>query len=325
VTGTLADLGAPHAMTSPAGPQAAHIDALWWLLIVTCSVVYVIVLAFILWPAVRRLPAAAATAVESPAGERRATWMVVAGTLLTTIILFVFLFASVRTSRALYALPGDGALTVDVTGHQWWWQFEYQDEAASRRVSTANELHIPVGQTVVLKLESTDVIHSFWVPALHGKTDLIPGQINTTWLRADRPGVYRGICAEFCGFQHAKMGFLVVAETPEEFDAWRSGQLLAASAPANDDASAGQQVFMSQSCSMCHTVRGTEAAGTVGPDLTHLASRRTLAAATIPATRGNLAGWIVDPHGIKPGVNMPSNQLKPDELQQLLAFLEGLG
>jgi len=181
-----------------------------------------------------------------------------------------------------------------------------------------------VGRTVKIQLESQDVIHSFRVPQLLAMRDLVPGRKNETWLRAERPGVYRGQCAEYCGMQHAKMGIVVVAHAPEEFAAWYEAQLREAAAPVEGLAREGQRVFLEKPCAMCHTVRGTQAGARVGPDLTHLASRQMLAANTIMNTRGNLGGWITNPQGIKPGSHMPNVDLTSHELRALLAYLETL-
>jgi cytochrome c oxidase subunit 2 len=200
----------------------------------------------------------------------------------------------------------------------------YQDPAPSRSFSTANEIHIPVGRPVELTLRSIDVIHSFWVPNLHGKKDLIPGQVNTLLLQADRAGVFRGQCAEFCGLQHANMALHVVAEPQEQFAKWQAQQRRPAPEPANDAQRRGREVFMASSCVLCHKIGGTMAGGVTGPDLTHVASRLSLAAGTLPNTRGHLAGWIVDPQMHKPGNNMPPNLLSPGDLQALLSYLDTL-
>jgi cytochrome c oxidase subunit 2 len=244
----------------------------------------------------------------------------------TVVILFIFLIADFSTGRALASLAqqrGD-ALTIEVVGHQWWWEIRYRDTQAHRILTTANEIHVPVGRPVRLRMSSTDVIHSFWVPNLHGKKDLIPGYMSTAWFRADQPGVYRGQCAEFCGHQHAKMGLLVVAQAPEEFHRWYEHQLKTAPPPADSVQARGQEVFETHSCAMCHTIRGTQAGGRVAPDLTHLASRRTLAAAVLPNNRGHLGGWITDPQRIKPGTRMPPNQIPSEDLQALLSYLQSL-
>jgi cytochrome c oxidase subunit 2 len=213
---------------------------------------------------------------------------------------------------------------VRVIARQWWWELQYQADPPSQMVITANELHIPVGKPVLLELESRDVIHSFWVPALHGKRDLIPGHPSTTYLRADQPGVYRGQCAEFCGDQHARMGLLVVAEPPEVFQQWLAHARAPAPEPADEVTRRGREVFLRGPCVMCHAVSGTIAAATNGPDLTHVAGRRTLAGATVANVPGNLAGWILDAQAIKPGNHMPPLPLPAPDLQALLAYLETL-
>jgi cytochrome c oxidase subunit 2 len=216
------------------------------------------------------------------------------------------------------------ALTIDIVGHQWWWEVVYNTSDPSQTVTTANEIHVPVGQPVTLSLSSADVIHSFWVPSLMGKADLIPGRHNDLTFTADKPGVYNGNCAEFCGLQHAHMGLRVVAQTKPEFEAWRRVQLQPAAKPDSPSAEAGRAVFESSACVLCHTIGGTPAGGSVGPDLTHLASRSSLAAGTLPFGRGQLAAWLSDPQGIKPGVNMPNVRLDPGQLNALLDYLMGL-
>lgn len=307
---------------NPAGPQAERISDLTWYLTWTGTAVFVVVVGFLfyaLWRGSRRTENAA-----GPEAERTMTRWVVGAVAATTVILLFTLVYNFYTGRALASFAEPDALTVRVTGHQWWWQVDYQDPIQGRRLTTANEIHVPVGRTVRLEVQSRDVIHSFWAPNLHGKVDLIPGYTGSTSFRADRPGVYRGRCAEYCGLQHAKMDFVIVAESPERFAAWYEAQLKSAPAPADTLQQKGRQVFLSKGCALCHTVRGTEAGSRVGPDLTHLASRGTIAAGTLPNTRGHLAGWVVDPQRIKPGVRMPPNQLAPDELRALLAYLESL-
>jgi cytochrome c oxidase subunit II len=256
--------------------------------------------------------------------RRRMTMTVGGAVAATVVILFVLFIASVFAGRGLSSLSTAGALTIEVTGHQWWWEIRYVDPLPSHQVVTANEIHIPVSRPVVLKLASQDVIHSFWVPNLHSKRDLIPGHLTTLWLQADRPGVYRGQCAEFCGYQHALMAFMIVAEPADTFFTWLDHQRRPAVQPVDDMQQHGQEVFLSSPCIMCHTIRGTPAGGEVAPDLTHLASRRTLAAGTLPNTPGSLAGWIIDPQNLKPGNKMPPHHFDPNELQALLAYLVNL-
>ncbi|HEX2204583.1 MAG TPA: cytochrome c oxidase subunit II [Longimicrobium sp.] len=308
--------------TPPAGPQAERISGLTGYLAWTGTAVFLAVVAFLLyalWRGRRRAENAA-----GPAAERTLTLWVGGAVAVTTLILAVTLVLNFQTGRALAEFAEPDALVIRVTGHQWWWQVDYQDPDYSRRFTTANEIHIPVGRRVRVEVQSRDVIHSFWAPNLHGKVDLIPGYTATTYLRADRPGVYHGRCAEYCGMQHARMDFRVIAEPPEKFAAWYEGQLKSATPPADSVRQAGRQVFLSKGCALCHTVRGTPAGSRVGPDLTHLATRRTIAAGTLPNTRGHLGGWVSDPQKIKPGAKMPPNQLAPNELHALLGYLESL-
>jgi cytochrome c oxidase subunit 2 len=211
-----------------------------------------------------------------------------------------------------------------VRGYQWWWEVTYGDAQPARVFTTANEIHVPVGRRVSIELAAADVIHSFWVPNLAGKQDLISGRDNQIAFTADRAGIYRGQCAEFCGLQHAHMGLLVVAQSPDEFDVWRNAQLASATAPGDAEQQGGERVVTGKACAACHTIRGTAAAGTLGPDLTHLASRSYIAAGVLPMTRGSLAAWIADPQTIKPGNNMPMVPLTADELRAASAYLASL-
>jgi cytochrome c oxidase subunit 2 len=229
----------------------------------------------------------------------------------------------VVTLAAVSQPPAKPAFTIEVTGHQWWWQVRYLSDEPARIFTTANEIHVPVGKPVAVKLASSDVIHSFWVPALTGKTDLIPGQTNVTWIEAKEPGVYRGQCTEYCGVQHAHMGLLVVASPPREFDAWWDGQLAGAASALTETTEHGEAAFVGR-CGICHTVRGTPAGGIVGPDLSHFMTRTTIAAGTLPNNTGDLAGWIADPQHIKPGSRMPQPEVTPGELQQIVSYLHTL-
>jgi cytochrome c oxidase subunit II len=306
----------------PAGPQAERISDLTWVLTWLGTAVFVAVvglLLYALWRGHRRAENAA-----GPGTERLLGLWVGGGVAATTLILLTLLVYNFRTGSALAAFAEPDAMTIRVTGQQWWWEVEYEDPTPSRRLQTANEIHVPVGRRVRLQVASRDVIHSFWAPNLHGKLDLIPGYTGTTYIRADSAGVYRGRCAEFCGLQHAHMDFLIIADTPERFAVWYERQMQPAPAPGDSLKQKGQQIFLSKNCALCHTVRGTEAGGKIGPDLTHLATRSTIASVTLPNTRGHLAGWVVDPQKIKPGVKMPPNQLSPDELVALLDYLQSL-
>ena len=242
----------------------------------------------------------------------------------TSLVLFVCLGLDIAVGRAITANPGKQAPQIRVTGHQWWWEVHYRDSVAQRWVTTANEIHVPVGQTVAIELRSTDVIHSFWPPSLTGKRDLIPGNENTLWLRADSSGVFRGQCAEYCGHQHAKMAFEVIAEPADSFARWLAAQRDTAKTPTSPMTQRGQEVFLGSTCVMCHAIGGTPAGSRVGPDLTHVASRRTIAAGTLRNTPGNLTGWIADPQAFKPGAKMPPSELSSAELAALVAYLETL-
>jgi cytochrome c oxidase subunit 2 len=219
--------------------------------------------------------------------------------------------------------PANPDLVLDVTGHQWWWEVRYDSAAPAQVFLTANEIHIPVGETVLVRLHGGDVIHSFWVPKLTGKTDTIPGQVNFSWIRADSPGLYRGQCTEYCGAQHAHMSLEVIAEPRAVFEQWRAAQLAAAAAPTTPDQVRGQQL-VEYRCGLCHQVRGTLAGALSAPDLTHVASRRTIAAGTLLNNPGNLSGWIEDPQAVKPESLMPNQFLSAQQLSDVRAYLETL-
>jgi cytochrome c oxidase subunit II len=309
-----------------AGVQAHHIADLWWLMFWVCLGVFIAVMIYLLIATFRRrsLVLVGRPGMPDPAVERRLTRLVVGAVGVTVGIVFVFLIASFITEKKVSALSTPNPLTIEVIGHQWWWEIRYDDPAPDRIVQTANEIHMPVGQPVLLKLFSRDVIHSFWVPSLNGKRDLIPGQENTFWIEADREGAYTGECAEFCGHQHANMRFAVLAEPPEKFQSWLAAQRQPAHAPQTTAEEHGRQVFLAGSCILCHTIAGTPAAGNNGPNLTHIASRPLLAAGAAPNTRGHLAGWVLDSQNLKPGNHMPPANLSSTDLQDLLAYLGGL-
>ena len=313
-------IGGNQAMFNPQGPAAQSIAGLGWFLLGLCAVVYVLVLAALFWSLLRRRR----DGDDLPTTTRSLTRWVAGATALTAVTLVLISITSFAAGRGLTQPSGPGAVTIDVIAHQWWWDFVYRDVTPSDEATSPNELHIPVGVPVVLRLQSRDVIHSFWVPNLHGKRDLVPGYTNHLWIQADEPGVYRGQCAEFCGHQHANMSFRVVAEPVDKFQAWLQHQRRPALEPQTEEQQRGQQVFLSSPCVSCHTVRGTDAGSRLGPDLTHVGSRLTIAAGALPNTRGHLAGWIADPQSVKPGVRMPSNPLSPADLQAVLAYVRSL-
>jgi len=314
-----------------AGTQAGSIEHLWWIYFWITAVVWVLVVAAALWT-VRRKQQVAPDVVSPPAPEiapppdqTRRTHGVIGGLVgLTVIILFVLLIGDFLTGRSVEGHPDPHPIIIQAIGHQWWWEFTYQDQQPSRIVTTANELHLPVGRPVRVELDSRDVIHSFWIPNLNGKKDMVPGHPAATWLTPTVEGTYWGQCAEFCGQQHAHMRFTVTVESQDKFDAWLEAGRQPAAQPKTDSERRGQTVFLTRQCAMCHTIDGTTAGGRVGPPLTHIASRPTIASGTLPMTRGDLGGWIVDPQHVKPGVRMPQNTLSGDDLQDLIDYLESL-
>jgi cytochrome c oxidase subunit 2 len=312
----------------PKGPKAEAVYHLNWLLLAVTAVVYVTIISILFYAlrhgSHRPIPFDEDSRADVAERERRLTRWVAGAAAATAIILIGFVFVDVSTARSITRVGGPKPLRIDIVGHQWWWEVKYPDPDTHNNVETANEIHVPVGRAVLIKMNSQDVIHSFWAPNLDGKKDLIPGHETITWFRADTAGVYRGQCAEFCGYQHAKMAFFIVAEPRIEFERWLQLQRTEASTPTDSLRQAGERVFLSATCVMCHTISGTGAGSHVGPDLTHVASRRTIAAGTLPNNTGNLAAWILDPQNIKPGSKMPASQLDPQSLRALLAYLQGL-
>jgi cytochrome c oxidase subunit II len=316
----------------PSGPQAARIAGLWWLMLPIAAVVWVIVVAVLLWGAARRrgvretieTRAGSDVLARNDARDRRITRIVAGAVIVTAVTLFLMLVADFRVGQALTMPPSTKVVPIKLVGHQFWWEVQYPDSIPNKSVTTANEVHIPVGTPVVMELRSFDVIHSMWVPSLTGKKDLMPGYTRSLWFRADTPGVYRGQCAEFCGLEHAKMGMLVIAQTRKDFDAWLTAQRDTATPPTDSLAQRGKTVFEGTTCVMCHAISGTVAGATTGPDLTHLASRRTIAAGTLQNTDAGLYAWISDPQRIKPGVLMPATKLSPRDMQALVAYLRQL-
>jgi cytochrome c oxidase subunit 2 len=232
--------------------------------------------------------------------------------------------ASFFTDRSRAKAATGEKLSITLTANQWWWDVQYNSSDASKTLRTANELHLPVGVPVRITLASNDVIHSFWVPSLAGKQDLIPGRESDITIVPKRTGIFRGQCAEFCGAQHAHMALVVNVDSYPDFIKWWDHQLQPAAAPTNPVTLAGYKYVTTGPCSACHNIGGTPASGTVAPDLTHLASRRSIAAGTLPMSEGNLYGWVEDPQSLKPGVKMPTIGLEPGQLHAVVAYLETL-
>jgi len=308
-----------------AGDQANSISHLWWIFCAVMSVIYTLVVLFAVI-AVSRRTGEPDTPILSPnpKGERRLTIALGGFVGVTAAILLYFMVSDFAAGRDMRTLSDPNPLRILIKGHQWWWEVQYENDVSSNIVVTANEIHLPEGKAVQFDLQASDVIHSFWSPNFDGKKDLVPGHPTSLWFRPTRTGTFYGQCAEFCGLQHAHMRFTVVVEKPDAFQKWLTAQSQIAPSPATDLQKHGQQVFLHGTCIMCHTIAGTPARGTLGPDLTHLAGRQMIGAGTIPNTRGHLGGWILDAPRIKPGVRMPQNVLSPADFQALLAYLETL-
>jgi cytochrome c oxidase subunit 2 len=315
-----------HDILHPAASQAGNIEWLYWVIFWILFAVFVLMIAAFARAGAksRVLDSSPLPIAEDEECDRRAGWAVGSALAITVITLFVVLVLSVITGKRVEGLASKNLITIQITGHQWWWEVSYPNSQADQTVTTANEIHVPVGTPVVVLTNSSDVIHSFWAPSITGKRDLLPGYSSSFSFQVDQAGTYRGQCAEFCGLQHAHMGFSIIAEPVDKFQAWQQQQLKSAVEPSTSDAIRGREVFLTHACLMCHSIRGTDAGSRVGPDLTHIASRNMIAAETLPNTPGALAGWVVDPQRIKPGTRMSPNPLAPDDLQAVIVYLQSL-
>jgi cytochrome c oxidase subunit II len=319
----LAGCGGWQSALDAHGASAIGIKQLIVLITAVCSIVWAAVMVALIIALWRNRPERVRPIDLEPHAERRMFGTVLAATLLTALVITGFTVASFFTTRALGTAGGD-ELVIRVRGSQWWWDIEYLNPQADKTFQTANEIHVPVGRNVHLQLEGDDVIHSFWVPSLAGKQDLIPGRLNELTLRAERAGIYRGQCAEFCGLQHAHMAFLVIAEPQDQFDRWMDAQRRPGATASEPEIESGRDAFLSKPCAACHTIRGTAASGTTGPDLTHVGGRKYIAAGLFETTRGSLAAWIADPQTLKPGNNMPMVLLTSEELRSISAYMASL-
>jgi cytochrome c oxidase subunit II len=306
-------------MLDPASPQEHKIATLFWVMtgVATVGVAFITFLLALGWLRRKR------QTLPGGGRERVGTALVIGLGVAAPIVSLtaLFIWSDVIVMRATSAPKSSStSLTVEVIGHQWWWEVRYPGTKAV----TANEIHIPVHARVDLVGTTADVIHSFWIPALNRKVDLIPGRTNRIVLQADRAGRFRGQCYEFCGLQHAHMGMYVVAEPQARFRAWLANMAKDAPAPRTALQRRGRQVFLAEACSGCHQIRGTGAHARVGPDLTHLATRETIAAATLPNQPGDLSAWILDPQHDKPGARMPGLTLSGPQIEAVLDYLESL-
>jgi cytochrome c oxidase subunit 2 len=318
----LAGCGSKQSALSTASRQSHDIAVLWWWMLGAAAIVFfgAVALLGVSWirRASRGLPFV---------GEREAVpqSMVLVFGIAIPLVALVTLFGVADVYLVGQTSPPDPrstSMTIDVIGHQWWWEVRYPD--ANPPAVTANEIHVPVNTRVNVVATTADVIHSFWVPAVNRKIDMVPGYRNRVLLDADHTGVFRGQCAQFCGFQHAHMSLELFVQTPAAFHAWLANMSSPPRAPSTAAARAGEHVFMTSQCESCHRIAGTPAQGTIGPDLTHLASRTTLAADTIPNTPAKLAAWIRNPQATKPGDRMPDLGLPNAKIASLVSYLESL-
>jgi cytochrome c oxidase subunit 2 len=312
---------------SNAGDENRQFHLLFVIFLAICAAMYLLVIAFLIAGVVRRRRAGEANVVETGKHHESHPLMrvgLISWAAIVGIGLAALAIASFVADRSIASAAAHEKLSITVTANQWWWDVQYNSSDSSKTLRTANELHLPVGVPVRITLHSNDVIHSFWVPSLAGKQDLIPGRETDVTIVPKTVGIYRGQCAEFCGAQHAHMALVVDVDSYPDFLKWWKQQLRPAFAPRTPLALAGYNYVTTRQCSVCHAIAGTSAGGTIGPDLTHLASRRTLAAGTMPMSTGNLYGWVEDPQSVKPGSKMPTIGLEPSELHAVVAYLETL-
>jgi len=313
----LTGCGGAQSTLSPHSGAARTISSLWWIMLVGSAIVFAVVVALLAIGLLQRRSRGSAQRRPLSPGTR---FVVAFGAVLPAIVIVCLFVLTLDALPKTSPARGKARLEVDVVGRDWFWDVTYPKTGAR----TANEIHIPVGVPVDVRVTSSDVIHSLWVPELNRKIDVIPGRTNDVVFDARQAGVYRGQCAEFCGLEHAHMALYVVAEPQAAFRRWLSNESAPAPPAANARLERGQQVLLGSDCEYCHRIAGTNASGTIGPDLTHIASRLSLAAGTIPNSRGYLAGWILDPQHIKPGNKMPATNLSGPDLQALLDYLESL-
>jgi cytochrome c oxidase subunit II len=307
-----------------AGTKNYGVVRLLYFVLAVSVVVVLLIAIFVVIGMFRRR--AAATEPRLVPVERRGNglpWIYIGSALSLVVLFAIAIWDYVVLANVAVVPPNAAPFTIEVVGHQWWWELRYKTDDPTRTFDTANEVHIPVGKPVRLLLNAADVIHSFWVPVLTGKMDTIPGQNNQTWIEAQTAGVYRGQCTEYCGLEHAKMGLLAIAEPQQQFDDWWNNQLEGAKTPESQTAQQAESDFVGH-CGICHTVRGTRAGGRVGPDLSHLMTRLTIASGTLPNTPGYLSGWIAEPQHLKPGNYMPDLDLSGPQLTSIRSFLETL-
>lgn len=302
---------------APASPQAAAIARLFGGTLIFLGVILILVVFLVTYALVRYRERPGGPEARVVFGSRKLEIVWTGIPILSLIILSVFVAWTMHVGDPP---DPDDPPDLRIIGHQWWWELHYVKSGAV----AANEIHLPVGQRLLVQIESADVIHDFWVPQLARKMDAVPGHPNHIWVEADHPGTYLGVCAEFCGNEHAWMRFQVIAEPPDQFAGWLRAQVQLPPAPTSADSQSGQKLFIERTCSNCHAVAGTPANQRIGPDLTHIAGRRLLAGGALENTPENLAVWLHDPNIFKPSSNMPNLKLPQNEIRQLVAYLETL-
>ena len=331
----LAGCASPQDYMHAAGPAARGLASLGWLTLAAFSAASIVVWVLILWIVMRRRGTLDTHApIDADGGQR---WILIGGFAIPVAVLAIVFISTLQTLRAYPmacldpTVPSTDALCIAgvplirVTGQQWWFEAEYLFDPPALNITAPTEIHIPVGRPVDIELRTRDVIHSFWVPKLHGKVDLVPGMTNRIRIQADRPGLYQGECGEYCGAQHAKMRLQVIADTADQFQAWLVAQRAAVVQPTSEEAAQGREVFERGACAACHTVRGTAAHGQVGPDLTHVASRRYIAGGTLENNTANLAAWVTHAQSLKPAAQMPDlTEFTGTQLRALVAYLQSL-
>ena len=307
------------------GRAESWIAWLGWEAIIAFCAATLVTWGLLLWFALRRRGTFAEHApIDINSGQ---AWILIGGFLVPLAVL-IWLFIGMMDLMVSFPMGHPATQTPDivVTGQQWWWEAVYRfKDHPDLSVHTGNEIHVPVGRPMNIEVQSADVMHSFWVPKLHGKIDLVPGLKNIIRLQASEPGTYLGQCASYCGEEHANMRLRVIAQTPRDYAAWLARQRADAPAPASPEAMRGQQVFLEGACSLCHTVRGTPALGDIGPDLTHIASHQTIAAGMLQNNTANLEAWITHAQSLKPGTPMPDlPEFRGADLRALVAYLQTL-
>ena len=325
IAGTLCPAAfAQQRMLAPAGPAAENLTELGWFILILSLAVAVVMWGVIILVLTRPRGSLDEHAPADLGGGQK--WILIGGFTFPAIVLAVMYIASLHSMSQFPLNRGmNTPAEMNIIGHQWWWEVHYRYGSLHDHFVTANEIHIPTGTPVDIDLHSADVIHSFWVPALHGKVDLIPGNSNRIRVEASRPGIFRGQCAQYCGDEHAKMILMVVAQKPEDFERWLTQMREPGAPPVTDEQVAGQTVFMSAACPLCHTVEGTLAQGTVGPNLTHIGSRRMIASNWLDNNTANLEAWVTHARSLKPSVVMPNmTEFTGVQARQLVAYLQSL-